>query len=163
LRDFSLRVDQALPLSTIPRYSTKGNGMKVTKHNKRLMRMQEQWREEDKRRKDKREAEDEDDEEKREEEGMLWEGVRGNAGSGVKKGKKGGGGNEDGDDDPWWGLERKRREEIQARESEKRESGAGGAVGGVPGLTAGSSAQEPPRLMLDTKKLKGMFKNGPSH
>lgn len=192
LRDFSLRVDQSLPLTSIPKYTTKiksdatiaglnGKAARanMTKHNRRLVKLQERWREEEKKRRERLEGKMEEGEEKREVEEGLWVGVGGRGGRGGKGSKKEKEkGREGVDDDPWRELEGKRREEaqmktnalVQGKEKEKEKDkngmaigGVGGGTGlsgytGVPGLTPGSSVQEPPRLMLDTRKLKRMFK-----
>lgn len=85
LSDFSLRVDQSLPLN-FPKHrpvtkSTSGRdplGMRgqTTKHNRKLQRMQQEWREEERRRRLKREEEGESEEEELEDEELLWDSVR---------------------------------------------------------------------------------------
>jgi hypothetical protein len=137
LSDFARRVDQALPLS-LPRHTTtpstssaKIPGVKehTTKHNRRLLKMQEAWREEERRRKDKQEAElDEMDDE--EEEGLLWSGVGPKK---RKKGKQNRGG--DDDDDPWAAL-------AKSREGAKQKN-------------LQDVVQAPPQL----KKVKSKFKD----
>ncbi|ETN42293.1 uncharacterized protein HMPREF1541_04234 [Cyphellophora europaea CBS 101466] len=142
LSDFALRVDQSLPLSQVPKHSTKSTqvvpGLKektyLTKHNKRLAKMQTQWREDDKRFKEKREEELEELDDKKEEEGLLWMGV-----DEARKGKKGKKAKREGD--IWRVLERRRKE-----------AGTFGDRGG--GLNAGTAVQAPPVL----KGLKNMFK-----
>jgi hypothetical protein len=139
LADFALRVDQSLPLSSVPKHATKppkmaGADIKektyLTKHNKRLAKMQSQWREDDKRLQEKREDEDADRMEQREEEGLLWADVveARNSRKGRRKKAEG---------DIWKVLDKK-----------KREAGAG--------LSAGTTAQAPPTL----KPLKNIFKEG---
>ena len=112
LSDFGARVDQALPLAHL-RQTEKQTSVKIpgvretvlTKHNKRLARMQREWRAEEQRRRERREDEDEEDEEEREETEMLWEGVK------VQGKRKGRGG--DVEEDPWQALEGKRKEARQ--------------------------------------------------
>ena len=112
LSDFAARVDQALPVSNL-RTTDKQRALKVpglkektTKHNKRLERMQKEWREEEARRKAKREEELEELEDEREEKGErdLWENAS------KKKGKWKTG---EGEEDPWKELEKKRAEAKQ--------------------------------------------------
>jgi hypothetical protein len=139
LADFALRVDQSLPLSSVPRHATKpptmaGADVKektyLTKHNKRLAKMQAQWHEEEKKIQEKREEEDVDRVEQREEEGLLWADVveARNSRKGRRKKAEG---------DIWKVLEKKKRD----------------AVGG---LSAGTTAQAPPML----KPLKNIFREG---
>ena len=141
LRDFGVRVDQSLPLSSVPKYSTRETlkipGLKrkqnLTKHNKRLAKMQDRWREDDQRLKDKRAEALEEGEDKREEESLLWDGVEG--ARYARKGKRRKGGEDDGD--IWKVLDRK---EASMKER---------------GLTAGDAVQEPPKL----GRIKNIFKN----
>ena len=149
LRDFSLRVDQSLPLSSLPKHNpnpntlpsdlqaalTKQKAASLTKHNKRLARMQADWRKTEAKLKAREEDEIEENIEKIEEERILWEGVKVVG----KKGKK----KQVVDDDPWKELERKRR----AEEGRNR----------VKGLTARDQAQAPPSLGV----LKNIFKERP--
>ena len=133
-------MDQSLPLSSVPRHTTKDTlkiaGVKsqqnFTKHTKKLLRLQSQWREEEQRRKEKREEVDEDLEDKREEEGLLWGGVEGERFA--KKGKRKRG-VEAGEGDIWKVLERKKE-------------------GNMGGLNVGESVKEPPKL----GRVKNMFK-----
>jgi hypothetical protein len=136
LAEFSARVDQALPIMGL---RTKGQpssfkipGVKTeerkTKHNRRLERMQKEWREAETRRQEKRDEEMEEQEDEKEEHQLLWEGV--GAGEGRKKkkkktmtmtmgkGERGAGdgdsdGNDNGNDDPWAELAEKRRDTRQ--------------------------------------------------
>jgi hypothetical protein len=144
LSDFALRVDQSLPLSQVPKHSTRAptiEGVKektyLTKHNKRLARMQAQWREEEEKIKEKREEKDEERDDQREEDGLLWMDVE-EARLG-KKGKKKRSGREG---DIWAELERKRREDGKDE------------VGRLGGLNAKTAVQAPPVL----KGVKNMFK-----
>jgi hypothetical protein len=82
-----------------------------TKHNRRLERMQKEWREEEARRKEKLEEEMEEREDEREEQDLLWDGMK--AGKGRKKRKGGWGVAEGEDEDPWAELEKKRQESKQ--------------------------------------------------
>ena len=112
LSDFALRVDQSLPLSLITKQTNRNlpadlkERAKLTKHNKRLARMQADWRKTESKLKD-READEEDDlEDQKEEDNLLWSGI----GSGKrKKGKL----KDVGDEDPWKELEKKRKDTKQ--------------------------------------------------
>jgi hypothetical protein len=113
LADFAARVDQALPIaglgSTDKQRALKVPGLKerTTKHNKRLERMQHEWREAERRRKEKLEEEVDELEEEREEHSLLWSGARGEKKKRKKrKGRDGPAGDED--DDPWKVLEQSR-------------------------------------------------------
>lgn len=124
LSDFAARVDQALPLSGLASLHSRKDGKPLdpalakslkgrpTKHNKRLLRMQKEWREEEARRKTKKEEQVEDDEEKVEREGNLWAG---------QTGKKRKGGStavvrlEGSDEDPWAELTRTKREATRMK------------------------------------------------
>ena len=161
LADFAARVDQALPMTglrgTDKQRAAKVPGLKerTTKHNKRLERMQKEWRAAETRRQEKREEEMDEREDEREEQGLLWNGV-GNSGKRRKGAKSGGKGAEDGgagdDEDPWKALEKSRadtkqrnlQDVVQAppqllrtvRRSTFKEVGGGGVgvdVGNVPG------------------------------
>lgn len=114
LSDFAARVDQALPLSGL-RSTDKQRAAKVpglqertTKHNKRLARMQAEWREAERRRKEKREEEIDELEDVREEHGLLWNGV-----ASTSKKKKRRRGNDDDDEDPWKALEKAKADAKQ--------------------------------------------------
>ena len=110
LSDFSLRVDQSLPLTSIPKPSTKSSdralGLKknLTKHNKRLARMQSEWRNTAAKLKAREEDGEGEREEQKEEEGLLWMDVEAVRSARKGKRKSGDGG------DIWKILERKRRE-----------------------------------------------------
>jgi hypothetical protein len=118
LGEFSARVDQALPIAGLRSKGHTGKvkilGAKVverqTKHNRRLERMQKQWREEEAKRKDKLEAEMEDKEDEKEEHQLLWNGVKA---GGRKKKIKGNKVTADENEDPWAQLEERRRETRQ--------------------------------------------------
>jgi hypothetical protein len=129
LSEFAARVDQALPLSNLASLNSRKDGKPLdpalakslkgrpTKHNKRLLRMQKEWREEEARRKAKREEQVDEDEEKNEREGNLWGGVGGALGATKKR--KGGStavaGLEGEDEDPWAELTRKKREATKMK------------------------------------------------
>lgn len=119
LREFASRVDQALPLSTVSKHNTKhipGVNIKapLTKHNKRLARMQADWRATDTKLKTAREEAADEDFERRGEEDLLWDGVR--AERAKKKGKKRKGAKAIDDDDPWAKLEKQRRAETKQKD-----------------------------------------------
>ncbi|OAP62717.1 hypothetical protein AYL99_01944 [Fonsecaea erecta] len=139
LAAYSQRVDQSLPLTSIPKHRTRLNtipGLEkiktpLTKHNKRLARMQQEWRATEQRLREKQEEEDEERAERREEDEILWLGagidpakqvvtLSKGGGKKAKKRRKGGAGGAGGrvvdvddDADPWKILEKKRREEGQ--------------------------------------------------
>lgn len=151
LAEYGLRVDQSLPLSSLPKSNVNANAslpadlrekekksQKLTRHNKRLARMQSEWRNTEARLRSREEEELEENEERIEEERLLWEGVK----TVGKKGKK-----RVVEDDPWKELERKRRDEGGQWEKKK------------VALTARDHAQAPPELNL--KKLNP-FKEKPT-
>lgn len=143
LAQFAVRVDQSLPLSSIPQ-SGKGASSALpedlrekekkmrhlTKHNKRLARMQAEWRNTEAKLRSKEEEEAEDNEERIEEEQLMWDEV-----SRVKRRKKG---TRIVDDDPWKVLEKKRGKQADSKR----------------GLNASESVQQPPEL----KSIKNIFK-----
>ncbi|KAL8758151.1 MAG: hypothetical protein Q9199_001688 [Rusavskia elegans] len=140
MADYSARVDQALPVVGL---ASKGKGVgglkeRQTKTERKMQRMQKEWREMDVRRKAKlQEAEEEAEEEEDGGGGRVTVNATG-SGKGKKKGKKrrnkeGGGregsdddGDED-DEDPWAVVAANRR-----REQEEKEKGEG--KGGLVGL-----------------------------
>jgi hypothetical protein len=136
LRDFALRVDQSLPLSAIPKHSTKPPTSEekayLTKHNKRLARMQAAWRSDEERLRQKEQQREEDVLDQKEEEGLLWMDVdeAKRERKGKRKGKEG---------DIWAELVRKRKD---------------GVGGGTGGLNAGTAVQAPPVL----HGVKNLFK-----
>ncbi|KAI2085907.1 hypothetical protein LOZ36_003654 [Ophidiomyces ophidiicola] len=136
LSEFAIRVDQALPLSGVSRAAGNNRSSKVdadirdirehrqTKHEKRLLRLQTQWRKDDVRIREKEEAEREELEAQNEEVDETWKQWEMEAGNGKRKKKKGSkkkrkkGGEDaddvgvpesDGDDDPWAKLNKKKR------------------------------------------------------
>lgn len=161
LSDFSLRVDQSLPLTGVPKHGTRINvpGLNIktplTKHNKRLARMQRDWRTQEAKIRDRKEEEEDDLAEKREEDGLLWLGVE--AGKTGGKGKKKKKRDKEDEADPWKVLERKRKEQERAdAENGGRGFGAGG-TGQSRGLSARDTVQAPPVL----KPIKNIFKQTP--
>ena len=162
MADYSARVDQALPVVGL---ANKGGGKGVaglkerqTKTERKMQRMQKEWRQADVRRKAKlQEAEEEAEEEEEEENGggRVLVGAKG-GGKGKKKGKKrkkqgGGEGsdeNSDDDEDPWAVVAANRR-----REQEEREKGEG--KGGLVGLH--DVVLAPPKFTkVPTKKVSAM-------
>lgn len=125
LSHFSARVDQALPLSSIPKHTTrltqipgleKVGKTHLTKHNKRLARMQADWRAQEAKIRTRREEEDDDLADQREEDALLWLSA-GVEGGGKKKKKKGAAANDSDDVDPWKVLEKKRAAEGELRQA----------------------------------------------
>ncbi len=119
LGEFSARVDQALPIAGLRSKGQTGSikipGVKVeerkTKHNRRLERMQKQWREEEIRRREKLEEEMEQKEDEKEEQQLLWEGIK--VGRRKKSKRKGERNAIEEDEDPWAELEERRRDSRQ--------------------------------------------------
>lgn len=151
LAQFGIRVDQSMPLSSLAKQNVnpnqslpadlrekEKNSRRLTKHDKRLMRMQSEWRNTEVKLKAKEEEEAEENEEKLEEQKLLWDTVRTTG----KKGKR-----KVVDDDPWKELEKKRREEEGRR---KKSS--------TLGLSARDQVQAPPTLGA----IKNMFKERPA-
>ena len=133
LSAFSARVDAALPFSGLSKKN--GGAEKVgrerqTKTERKMQKMQKEWREEDRRRKSKLEEEGLDDVDE-----DVFDGLSKTTKNGKSKGAKrkrnrgdhGEGVVNDDDDDPWAHLAAKRREENDARTASG--SGAGGLVG----------------------------------
>jgi hypothetical protein len=98
LSDFAARVDQALPLSGISKKSShKPSGShnlpairdhRLTKHEKHLRRMQQQWREEEARLREREAEEQEEKEAEREEQLEVWKQWEREAGKTKAKGQK---------------------------------------------------------------------------
>ncbi|WEW57437.1 hypothetical protein PRK78_002904 [Emydomyces testavorans] len=139
LSDFAIRVNQALPLSGVTRKAGNAGASKIdaqirnlrehrqTKHEKRLLRLQMQWREEEARIREKEEEEKEEREADNEDVNETWNQWAAEAGMGKhkkkkkeskKKRKKGGAaaegygisdGSDDEDGDPWAKLNKKKR------------------------------------------------------
>ncbi|KAL4980086.1 hypothetical protein BDW66DRAFT_125587 [Aspergillus desertorum] len=112
LSDFAARVDREMPLSDMKRSSKpatpndlpKIRETRTTKHEKRLKRLQAQWREDDARIKEREAAEREEREEEMEEQLQLWKDWEAEAG---KKRRRKGVDDDDGPD-PWAKLKKKR-------------------------------------------------------
>ncbi|OCT45223.1 putative urease accessory protein [Cladophialophora carrionii] len=125
LSSFSARVDQSLPLTSVAKHKTKLAqiaGLEkiktpLSKHNKRLARMQKEWRNTEQKLKAKEEELDDELADKREEDHLVWlgAGVDPSNPLGKKRRKKGAGKDVD-DADPWKILEKKRREEGELRQ-----------------------------------------------
>ncbi len=125
LSEFAARVDQSLPLTSVPRHQTRMNkipGLEkvktpLTKHNKRLARLQSEWRNTEAKRRAAREEQDDELADQREEDGLLWlgAGIDRDKPVGTKKKRPKRSGNDD-DADPWKQLEKKRREEGELRQ-----------------------------------------------
>lgn len=111
LRDFSARVDQAIPVAGLVRKGKpiKGAEERRTKHEKRLRKMQAAWREEDARIKEKEAEAKELAEEEKDERRATYGDETVDFETGGKQGKRKGGHDKD-DPDPWAGL-RKTREQ----------------------------------------------------
>ncbi|KAK5204017.1 hypothetical protein LTR72_010607 [Exophiala xenobiotica] len=122
LSEFAARVDQSLPLTSIPRHQTRVNkipGLEkvktpLTKHNKRLARLQSEWHNTEAKRRAAKEEQDDELADQREEDGLLWLGAGIDRDKPVGKKKKRPKG--DDDVDPWKQLEKKRREEGELRQ-----------------------------------------------
>ncbi|KAL8999380.1 MAG: hypothetical protein Q9169_001806 [Polycauliona sp. 2 TL-2023] len=160
MADYSARVDQAFPvvgLVSKGKGSVGGTKERQTKTERKMQRMQKEWREEDERRKAKlQEAEEEAEDEEDENGGRVAEStVR--SGKGKKKGKRrknkrGVGiegadadGGDDDDEDPWAVVAANRR-----KEQEEKEKGEG--KGGLVGLH--DVVLAPPKFTkVPTKKL----------
>ncbi|KAF2011378.1 hypothetical protein BU24DRAFT_486093 [Aaosphaeria arxii CBS 175.79] len=156
LSEFSSRVNQALPLAGLQKTGKKIAGVKdhrVTKHEKKLKRLQAGWRKEEERIRDKEQEEKELAEEERDEYEALWgeeeaaAGVSGKGKKGKKKGRKLVVGEVDSkEEDLWDALQRRGKQKtglhdvVQAppeitrvpREIFKVRDGATVSVGNVP-------------------------------
>jgi antitoxin (DNA-binding transcriptional repressor) of toxin-antitoxin stability system len=160
MADFKARVDQALPLSGVSKSGRKVAGVsdhRVTKHERKLKRLQKGWREEEARIRDKEQEERELAEEEEDEQKAMWEDktselpttttVNGKK----KKAKKGkrkllAGEVDNHSEDEWEALKKKREtrkglhDVVSAppeftrtpREIFKVKNGAGAKVGNVP-------------------------------
>lgn len=157
LRDFSLRVDQSLPLMSIPKSNANPNQslpadlqakavQKLTKHNKRLARMQAEWRNTEAKLRAKEEEEAEENVEKIEEEKLLWDGVK--TGKKRKKGAK-----SMDDDDPWKELEKKRRDTKQKNPRDVVE--APPVLTGVKNMFKERTERTLPAISAESKKVAG--------
>lgn len=153
LRDFSVRVDQSLPLTSLPKSNTNPNThlppdlqakavQKLTKHNKRLARMQLEWRNTEAKLRAKEEEEAEENIEKIEEEKLLWDSVK--TGKKRKKGAKAL------DDDPWKELEKKRRDTKQKNPRDVVQ--APPTLPGVKNMFKDRAERRPPVVSAQTSK-----------
>ena len=127
LSSFAARVDAALPFSGI---STKSGGAKEagrerqTKTERKMQKMQKEWREEDRRRKEKLEDGAGEDAYEKGLDESLETATKWKSKSSKKKRKRGGhSGDTDNDDDPWAHLTAKRLEENETKTASR--SGAG--------------------------------------
>ncbi|KAF2023534.1 hypothetical protein EK21DRAFT_94842 [Setomelanomma holmii] len=157
--EFRQRVDQALPLSGVSRGGKKVAGIsdhRVTKHEKKLKRLQKGWREEEARIREKEQEERELAEEDEDEHAAMWEDktadLPGTTTNGKKKKSKKGkrkllvGEIDNNSEDEWEALKKKRKgrkglhDVVSAppeftrtpREIFKVRNGAGAKVGTVP-------------------------------
>lgn len=154
--EFRQRVDQALPLSGISKGGKKVEGIsdhRVTKHERRLKKLQKGWREEEARIRDKEQEERELAEEDEDEHAAMWEDKTEDLSTttGKKKNKKNKrkllvGEVDNGSEDEWEALKKKREgrkglhDVVNAppeftrtpREIFKVKNGAGAKVGNVP-------------------------------
>ena len=127
LSSFAARVDAALPISGMSKKrggAKEAGGERQTRTERRMQKMQKEWREEDRRRKEKlEEKEDENADEDAVDE--LFKSARETKSKGgKKKGKRNGHHADiDEDDDPWAHLVAKRNEEQNANSASR--SGAG--------------------------------------
>ncbi|KAL8853902.1 MAG: hypothetical protein Q9221_001209 [Calogaya cf. arnoldii] len=141
--DYSARVDQALPVVGL---ISKGKGIdglkeRQTKTERKMQKMQKEWREADMRRKEKLQEAEEEAEEEEDGGGRVTVDAIGNGKGKKKKGKRrkskggsgrdgsddGGGGADDDEDDPWAIFAANRR-----REQDEKDKGEG--KGGLVGL-----------------------------
>jgi hypothetical protein len=158
--EFKARVDQALPLSGLAKSGKKVAGVsdhRITKHERKLKRLQKGWREEEVRIRDKELEERELAEEEEDEQKLLWEDKTSDLPTTtttngktrkVKKGKRKllAGEVDNGSEDEWEALNRKKdtrkglHDVVSAppeftrtpREIFKVKNGAGAKVGNVP-------------------------------
>ena len=155
MAEFRARVDQALPLSGVSKSGKKVTGVsdhRVTKHERKLKRLQKGWREEEARIREKEMEERELAEEDQDEFNAMWEDKTSDLAPTQKKKKKKtkkrlvAGEIDNNSDDEWEALERKREvrkglhDVVSApptfdkipREIFKVKNGAGAKVGNVP-------------------------------
>ncbi|CAO2655382.1 Nn.00g104460.m01.CDS01 [Neocucurbitaria sp. VM-36] len=160
MAEFRARVDQALPLSGVSKSGKKVAGVsdhRVTKHERRLKRLQKGWREEEARIREKEMEEKELAEEEQDELDAMWEDKTSDLPSTTTNGKKSkkkknkrklfvGEIKDNNSEDEWEALKRKREQRkglhdvVSApptfdkvpREIFKVKNGAGAKVGNVP-------------------------------
>ncbi|RMJ27531.1 hypothetical protein PHISP_01588 [Aspergillus sp. HF37] len=120
LSDFAARVDRELPLSDMKRSNNptasdvpKLRGERLTKHERRLRRLQRQWREEEERIQERENEEKDEREANMDDQNQLWKQWEAEAGKKKKapatkkrKGEDDGGSDADDDPDPWAKLNR---------------------------------------------------------
>ena len=156
MSDFSARVDAALPVSGLIGKGRKVEGIKErkTKMEKRMHRMQAEWREMEARRKEREEElRDEDLVEESDGGDKTAGGAPGKGKASKKKGKRREAGDDESDDDPWAAIAAKKNDDVvgkglvglhdvvqappqfskMPREKFKVRDGAGVRVGDVPG------------------------------
>ena len=154
LSSFAARVDAALPFSGLSRKSggAKGPGReRQTKAERKMQKMQTEWREEDRRRKEKLKEERDEDADDDAMNDLPKGTTKRKSRSGKRKGKGSGHLDEiDEDDDPWAHLVVKRREENEARTI----SGSGAGLVGLHDVVLA-----PPRLSRVTKEEKNTSRN----
>ena len=155
LSSFAARVDAALPFSGL----SKGNGAakeggqgRQTKTERKMQKMQKEWREEDRRRKEKLEEKGDEDVDEAGLDGLVKAATKGKRKGGKKKRR---GNNQDGeiddDDDPWAHIAAKRLEENDAK-------AAAGSGSGLVGLH--DVVLAPPRFKVPNGKGTLSFKYG---
>ncbi|ORY03209.1 hypothetical protein BCR34DRAFT_591636 [Clohesyomyces aquaticus] len=118
LSEFAQRVNQALPLSEVQKKGKKIEGVsdhKMTRHEKKLRKLQDGWRKEEARLRDKELEERELAEEEQDELDMMWEDKTADlpvAGKKKKKGKRKlvAGEVDDREEDPWEALKKQRQQ-----------------------------------------------------
>lgn len=131
LSSFAARVDAALPFSGLSRKSggaKKAGRESQTKTERKMQKMQKEWREEDRRRKEKLEEEGNEDVDEHGLDESMRTATKGKRKGGKKKRKRSGHGEErDDDDDPWAHIAAKRLEGNDA----KTASGSGAGLVGL--------------------------------
>lgn len=119
LSSFAARVDAALPFSGLSKKSgaaKEGARERQTKTERKMQKMQKEWREEDRRRKEKLEGEADEDVGEKHLDELVKTTTKGMRKGGKKKGKGGDHGREiDDDDHPWAHIAAKRLEENDAK------------------------------------------------
>lgn len=133
LSSFAARVDAALPFSGL---SKRGGVAKEdvrerqTKTERKMQKMQQDWRDEDRRRKEKLEEEGDKDVDEEGQDGLVKSTTKGKRKGGKKRrkgGDQGGDIDDDDDDDPWAHIAAKRLEENDAETA----SGSGAGLIGL--------------------------------
>lgn len=119
LSSFAARVDAALPFSVLSKKggaAKEGGRERQTKTERKMQKMQKEWREEDRRRKEKLEEEGDENVDEQGLDELVKTATKGKRKGGKKK-RKGNnqGGEVDDDDDPWAHIAAKRLEEEDAK------------------------------------------------